>query len=209
MKQTYMQLPQEENWKQSESLAWQAFRQGNKAAYAYLYRTHVKVLFNYGMQVCADADVVKDSIQEVFINLWRNRGNLSETEQVKFYLFKALRRQIIKALQTNKKQQAEGLHVMHDRIIGEPSHEARLMEEESSQKNLKKLSAAMGKLPERQREIIYLIYYKNIPHEEAATIMAISLQSVYTLLWKAIKSLKKHIKETKTLLLLLAVYFLF
>ena len=55
------------------------------------------------------------------------------------------------------------------------------------------LKRAIEKLPPRQREIIYLLFFKKLPQKEIATIMSINLASVYTLTSKAIKSLKAEL----------------
>ncbi len=49
---------------------------------------------------------------------------------------------------------------------------------------------ALGRLSNRQREIIYLKYYQNLSYEEVSEIMNINYQVARNLLYQAIKSLK-------------------
>jgi RNA polymerase sigma factor (sigma-70 family) len=64
-----------------------------------------------------------------------------------------------------------------------------------------KLASALEKLPMRQKEVVQYLFFENFSYEEVSKMMGINLRSVYTLAWKAVSSLKKHIVS-----LLLAVY---
>lgn len=55
------------------------------------------------------------------------------------------------------------------------------------------LSVALEKLPTRQKEVIQYVFFERFSYEEISKIMGINLRSVYTLAWKAIGALKKHI----------------
>jgi len=45
----------------------------------------------------------------------------------------------------------------------------------------------------RQKQVIHLLFFEQIAYEEVSKLMGINLRSVYTLAWKAIANLKKHI----------------
>lgn len=56
---------------------------------------------------------------------------------------------------------------------------------------LRRLYAAMGKLTERQKEIIELYYFKGMTQQEIAEELGICQQSVNRIMTQAIKKLKK------------------
>lgn len=62
----------------------------------YLYRTYVHDLFQFGRQYSRDWNLVKGSIQNVFIYLRKKRGELSDVTNIKGYLFRAIQREILK-----------------------------------------------------------------------------------------------------------------
>lgn len=57
-------------------VVWSRFRSGDKEAFAILYNLHVDALFRYGTKLCKDEDAVKDSLQELFLELFLNREKI-------------------------------------------------------------------------------------------------------------------------------------
>lgn len=199
-----IQQPRSEKWQEiPEEEVWKAFIAGNHGALEHIYQAHVKELYNYGYQVLSDEVLVKEGIQEVFINLWRNKENLSRKVNTKYYLFKALRRQLVKYITQQKRVPVEHLSRVEEYAFWENDQEHQWIAAESSQNKDRQLNDAIAQLPERQREVVYLIFYKNLPYEEVADILSINLSSVYTLVWKAIRKLKKQLKYVDFYLLLL------
>lgn len=80
----------------SDSELWQKFREGSEDAYASIYEKFSPVLFSYGYRLSQDEDLVKDCIQDLFVNLWLSRRKLGATDSIKFYLFRSLRREIFR-----------------------------------------------------------------------------------------------------------------
>lgn len=75
---------------------WDAFRMGNESAFISIYQTHFDNLFSYGFKICNSESLVKDAIQDLFIELRKNRSRLGKTTSIKFYLFKCIKRKLIK-----------------------------------------------------------------------------------------------------------------
>ncbi|HEY9488870.1 MAG TPA: sigma factor, partial [Chryseosolibacter sp.] len=75
---------------------WKAFKKGSKEAFATIYKEHVRDLLNYGYKVTSDRRLIEDSIQDLFFELWKNRSGLSDTDSIRFYLFRALRYKIVR-----------------------------------------------------------------------------------------------------------------
>src|SRR5438105_8193570 len=75
---------------------WLRFKNGDKEAFAALYQKHIISLLAYGHKLCNDEEILKDTLQELFIEIWNARQSLAITDSVKFYLFKALRYKLIR-----------------------------------------------------------------------------------------------------------------
>jgi len=72
--------------------------QNYESFYAEVYRQMFQILFSYGMQICGNRDLVKDSIQELFSELWKNERTLIKVRSIKPYLLKCFKRKIRRAL---------------------------------------------------------------------------------------------------------------
>lgn len=180
---------------------WRDFKKGNKEAFDHVYNNFYFILYNYGIKLSKDKDIVKDCIQNLFIELWRNKENLSDTNSIKFYLFKGLRRKIVNELINNRK-------LIHDDVYDESDfeiilpHEYYLIEEQTAQEQKEKLLEGLNKLSKRQKEAIFLRFYDNLSYEEIASVMSLNIKSVYNLISKAVDALKKNIHCFNALLII-------
>lgn len=173
---------------------WRAFLEGDKAAFEWIYRKNVQELFSYGRKLVPSSAIVQDCIQELFIELWNRRNFLSVTDNIKFYLFKALKIKINHILKDQKR--------LNDRLAGseirlqesEDSYEEIIIENQVSQENKVNLLNALNLLPDRQREILNLLFFDNMNYEQVSEIMSINVSSAYTLAWKGICRLKKALR---------------
>jgi RNA polymerase sigma factor (sigma-70 family) len=173
---------------------WRAFLQGDKDAFAHIYRTNVKKLYNYGMKVSDNSELVEEAIQDLFVELWENRQRLSPTDNINFYLIKALRFKIIRLAEREKRRKLQ-LNSLESSYTLEKvmPFEDILIQEQLGEERKAKLFAALEKLPARQKEVLHLLFFEKYSYEEVSKIMDMNLRSVYTLAWKAISSLKKII----------------
>lgn len=190
---------------------WKAFKKGDENAFSSIYRTHIKALYQYGHKISPDTRVIEDSIQDLFVDLWRSRENLSDTDSIKFYLFRILRRKISRNLlysgRSEPLEESQSGHMPHS-IPGIQSYENKLIENESTDQQARQLSHALSQLPTRQKEVVNLRYYNGFSHNRIAELMGISQQSVHNLLQKSMKSLRGLLVENPGLLLSLLMTFL-
>lgn len=165
---------------------WESFRKGDKEAFAALFRRHYETLFRYGSQFTADTELLEDSIQELFIELWQARS-ATAVLSVKAYLLKSLKYKLLKVFR--QKSRLLSLTPGND-ISFEWSHENFLIAQQETAEKKQRVLTALGQLSNRQKEIIYLKYYQNLSYEEVSEVMNINYQVARNLLYQAIRSLK-------------------
>lgn len=175
---------------------WDQIKLGERAGMEALYIKYAQELFRLGMSIKGDRSLVKDCIQEVFLNLWQYRHTVKNTDNVKLYLFKCLSNKIHKEIGKDKKRYANLIPEMEENLGDE-----REMDFGNSNEKGKRLAEILNSLPARQHEVILLLYFENHSYEDTSVIMGINVQSVYTLAWKAIASLKKGFALTSLFLL--------
>jgi RNA polymerase sigma factor (sigma-70 family) len=188
----------------NDSIVWEAFKRGCDDAFADMYQKHSSMLYSYGMHIARDQDLVKDCIQNLFIDLWDRKETLGDVNSIKYYLFKCLKRRIVAALLANKKyRNIEELTDNYDfEII--LSHEFSLVADQASKEEKDSLLQAVDKLTKRQKEVIYHLYYNNLSHQEVASLMSIKVTAVYNLVYNALISLKKAMTKVYISLFLIA-----
>lgn len=184
-------------------LLWQQIKNGERAGMEGLYVKYTQQLFGLGMSIKGDRSFIKDCIHEVFVNIWQYRHSLNDTDNVKLYLFKCLSHKIHKEVGKDKKRYGQESIGHYEALLTVDSVEPDLTNNQIDEKKRSGLMAALEKLPMRQKEVIQLLFFENHSYEDTSKIMAINVQSVYTLAWKAISNLKKTILS---LLLMLDLY---
>jgi len=170
---------------------WNEFRSGNAEAFGALIRVHYPDLFQYGTRFTKDKELVKDCLQDLFLELWANRETISETSFVKYYLLKSLRRRLNKKIGRSRYTGSwEELH-FESLFNGSPSIEVSIIHEENLAELVRKMRQALAGLSKRQQEVIYLRFYLDADIDEIGEIMGLNRQSVYKLLHEGLKKLKK------------------
>ena len=182
---------------------WNAFRLGDKSAYAEIYELYFDSLYSYGKKFIDDETQVEDAIQDLFINLWRTRERLSTVDNIKFYLFRSLRRDIRRI---NEKENIFE-KVDFDSFIHTHNHPAEEYSLPDNDKELtQRLVAVLKNLPKRQLEAITLRYYENFSNSEIAEIMDISEKTVRNTLHNSLNLLRKNSNLFYSLIKLALVY---
>ncbi len=187
----------------AELVVWQDFRRGSKEAYEYIYRKYVTILYNYGYRITKDKAQTQDCIQDVFINLLTHREKLTDTDSIKFYLFKSLRRELMRKREVHQAFASSENNPHDDDFEVTFSYEYQLIESQMLAERSEHLLRVLNELPPRQKEAIFLRFYDNLSYEEIAAIMGIDQTSAYKLMYKAIDRLHQILVGEIILLLLL------
>lgn len=181
-------MPQNDLSPSADQSAWEEFIKGDRQAFSRLYREHIHQLIAYGIRISGEQHVVKDAIQDLFIELWKSRANLSPVHSVKGYLLKSLRYKLLR----NNKVRTRYYSDLPDQA--DPHNiETNILEQEELTGQREKVRRAIGRLPARQQEVINLRFFHACTTEEVAEIMAVNYQSATNLLHRAIVQLRQHL----------------
>ena len=182
-----------DNLSSDDQVLWNAFRGGDESAFGEIAKKYYKGLFSYGARFSADREFVKDCIQDLFFEMWTRRETLGDTDFVKFYLLKSLRRKIHR--ESNRKNwisEETDLDYIHENV-GDESIEQHIIKIESSEEKTRLINQLLQSLPKRQQEVIYLKFYEDLDNESIAQVMSISKQAVANLIYRSIRELKDRI----------------
>ena len=185
--------------KEQEQTLWKYMISGNKKSFEDLYNQYFQALINYGFRITKNENLIEDAVQELFISIWNNRTNLSEVNEVKFYLFRSLKNRILRQLEKDIFDKSEDVDVYLDFLIS-ISEEQKKIDSEQLNTNLDTLQRAIAHLPIRQQEVINLKYYHDFTLDEIAKLMDVNKQSVSNLLFRSYAILRKHLKNLTILI---------
>ncbi|HZL09147.1 MAG TPA: sigma-70 family RNA polymerase sigma factor [Prolixibacteraceae bacterium] len=169
---------------------WRNFKGGDFASLGILFETHYKELFYYGIKIAGMPELVKDTIQDLFANVWERRNKMAQVENFKAYLIISLRRELIRRI--NKTRNESSVYQ-----FAEPqfsfSVEDFLISDEENLKHSKILAHSMEGLTERQREVILLRFYHDLEFPEISLVLEMNIQSVRNLLFRALDHIRKDL----------------
>jgi len=169
----------------NESSLWSLFLQGNTYAFSEIFLLYHDDLFRYGIKLTRDSETVNDCIQNLFLKLWKNRGNLKPVMEIKPYLFKSLRNHIIDILEL-RRQTLPIDHDIEELFVIEFTAEDFMKSIEAEKETQEKIIKLLGRLTSRQRDAIYLRYFEDMEFETIAQIMNMNVQSVRNLIGRGL-----------------------
>ncbi len=154
--------------------------EGFEQLYSRLYEPLYCFLFRYTREEQLSIDIVQDAferLQYIKQDFDQQKGT------VKAFLF-----QIAYRLMINKLNRRKKWRTLFPFLV--PTESRRLSTDEKLT-----IQEAILQLPEKQRAVILLVYYHDLPQEEIAQILSIPLGTVKSRLHNAIKTLKEELKE--------------
>ncbi len=93
--------------KECDEKIWNAFRNNNREAFAVIYYRFFSVLLQKGLQISTNRELVKDCIHDLFVEIWKNKMNLSTPVSVRAYLIASIQRKIIRQIKKSRSQKTE------------------------------------------------------------------------------------------------------
>ena len=176
-----------------ERSIWSEIKKGNLTALGDLYDLYIDSLISYGISICGDKNMVMDCVHDLFVDIYKYKKNLGETNNIQFYLFTSLKRKIYKKL--NSKELCVDYNVFnssHSKVNYEKCIEEDWVENEQNQRKVVELNASLKKLTKKQQEGLKLRFVEDQSYEEIAKKLGVSVSSARTSIYRALKILRKH-----------------
>nr|WP_068891311.1 sigma-70 family RNA polymerase sigma factor [Pedobacter panaciterrae] len=173
---------------------WDKMRLGDKQALFELYNNMYFHLIRFGLKINADDELVKDCVNQVFLNLWDKRSRLNTVDNVKSYLMTSLRRCMLDQLAYTDKMNAAVSKMGAEEEYAELSYEAIMIAVQQDDELKHKLQLAIKQLTPRQMELIQLKFFDGLTYEQIAERNSQTVKTAYNTIYDAIKMLKKLLK---------------
>jgi len=134
--------------------------------------------FGWALSCCAgDATRAEDVLQTAYVRVISGRAVYGERSSFRTWLFGVIR---LVALEERRRVHREEKRAVW---LDDPRAAAAAVAAEVStdeRESAEALGAALAQLPERQREVLHLVFYEDLSISEAAAVMKISVGSART-----------------------------
>lgn len=183
-----------------ESIVWD-----NKVAFEQIFRSNYTRLCIYAESLLHDREVVEDLVQGVFCELWEKREKLKIHDSLNSYLYRAVYNAALNLLKHEKVKLGFIEFVNKHGVRGENNIEYFFDREEQGYL-LEEINRAIETLPEQCREIFLLSRFAGKKSADIALALEISVRTVETQLYRAMKHLRTelaHLRNSDILLFFL------
>lgn len=176
---------------------WYKFIDGDKEALSVLFLHYAKGLVSYGMKIFRDEEIIKDSIQEIFIQLIQNRHKLNRNEKIGGLVYKLLRNKIIDEIRLlNRTKKNDNLFSKFNNSVEIDAEQQQIGFEEENDRD-RMINPALNRLSVHQKEVLFLKYSNGLNYDQIALVMGISVASTRTMIYRTLKQLKSHLLENR------------
>jgi RNA polymerase sigma factor (sigma-70 family) len=133
--------------------------------------------FGWALSCCSgDRAGAEDVLQNAYVRVISGRANYGGRSLFRTWLFGVIRRVAMEENRRMRKERARSLVLEHPAAQQLSDERARPDELDSA----RALQAALAQLPDRQREVLHLVFYQDMSIAEAAEVMDIGVGSART-----------------------------
>lgn len=165
----------------------------DQAALRSLYDSCADKLFGLALRVVSHRELAEDVLQEAFLNIWRSAPDYSATLSPPLAWMGLIVRS--RALDLLRRRAAERTHLtqeidetLADKLAGEgptPLDTAQASEQARA------LNQCLGRLENKQREVVNLAYMRDLSHSELASQLQLPLGTVKTWIRRGLDQLRQ------------------
>ena len=164
---------------------------GDKEAFELLYKTFSDKVYNTSLSYCKNNEDAEEITQNVFVKIYENAATFQKKSSLSTWIYRIT---VNTSLNFLKKKNRFSLFrsLPNNADIIDFNHPGVLLEQKE---NAKMLFRVIDYLPDRQKTAFILSFIENLPRQEVADIMEISLKSVESLLQRAKQNLRSRLKN--------------
>jgi len=179
-------------------------KQGDVLSFDNIFKKYHKKVYYFAISYLKNKEDAEDIVQEVFMNLWKYRDQISEYYVFSKYLFKITYNATCKKF---RKQASDRKHM--EEVLKKISIEDNSIQLDIEFNNLMETTNNLiKKLPARQKNILLLSIEEHLTSEQIAQKLNITKKTVENYLAMAKRFLKKSLSERGMLAFLYLALFL-
>lgn len=176
---------------------WKLLVEGEKQGLYTCFNLFYDDLYRFGLSLYRDPELIKESIQNLFIELWAIRDKLADVGNIQQYVFTIYKRIIYKTHQKSFINDPDNNLPLEDaeqeEVLTVRSYESILIASQEDEYLKKRLKYALEKLTPRQKEIILMRYFECLSFKDIAHKTLLTERTVYNTLHNAISALRENL----------------
>lgn len=156
-----------------------------------LLEEFVPRVYRFALRLTGDPHAADDLAQETMLRAWRSRGRLRHPQAARVWLFRIAVNLWRDQLRRGRSSVARAGPLPEDHPGRTPAPDRQA----SGHDDLRRALAALDRLPERQREVLYLNACEGLPAADIAAVLGIQGDAVKASLSLARKKLREELHD--------------
>jgi RNA polymerase sigma-70 factor (ECF subfamily) len=176
---------------QSDATIMESVKSGDLRMFENFFRSHYQMLCYYALKFVSSPDTAEEIVQDLFYTLWEKREELTITTSLKAYMYAATHNRCLKYLDHRQ------IELKYEKYYREQAVDS--YEPASDMTNINEIQQVINKtldsLPEKCSRIFRLNRFEGLRYNDIAKELSISVKTVEAHMGKALKMLRKNLKE--------------
>jgi len=166
------------------------FSAGDDNAFAKLYDLYVQILFNYGIKITQDQELLKDCIHDVFTKVYNKRAEKTIINNLASYLLISLKNRLFDEFRRQTFASEDAIED-YEYCFSTTDVENDYLHIEHENLQSAQVAHLMKSLTRRQRQAITLYYLEQRKYEDICKIMHMNYHSVRNLMHRGMLKLRE------------------
>ena len=171
---------------------------GSEEDFRRLYDLFSRAIFNFVWRLIGSLEDAEDLTQETFLKVHSEIGNLRESGQFKFWLYRIARNEVYQRLRRSKR--SPEISIDHGKIdyysfLPDSSHDTNPEQQALSGELNQVVGKALTRMSPKYRDVFVLAVFHKMSYQEITKIVGRSLLSVKTDIYRARLMLKDDLKK--------------
>ena len=176
-------------------------QQGDHKSFQILVETYQQMVVNTCLGIVHNKDDAEDLAQDVFLEIFRTAENFRGEAKLSTWLYRIAANRSLNLIRNNKRKRF--FQSIEETFTGGGNRASEISENRgdqpdqniTDQQRSDLLHLAIDQLPEKQRIAFTLNKYEELPYQQIAEVMEISLASVESLIHRAKKNLQERLLD--------------
>lgn len=168
---------------------WKKIKQGDKTAFEQLYHRYYSPLLAYAIRLRFDNEVIKDTLQDLFVRIYIKHSELPELSYVKPYLYRSLTNALLDSVKSIRNN-AVSLEELVDLSIDDSGFAMLFEKNDADLFKALQLKKGFEQLSSKQKNALYLRFIQEFSWDELARMFEMSPHSCMNLVGRAIAKLR-------------------
>jgi RNA polymerase sigma-70 factor (ECF subfamily) len=175
-------------------------RAGDDGAFEYLVQKYRRAMVSFMYRMCHNSAAAEDLAQEVFLRVYRSRGNYEASAKFTTWLYRIATNLAVNHARDTRHERPENTVSLDepDSETGQapdvPDRGISAEEEIVRRERMAAIRQHVQALPERQRMAVVMHKYQQMDYKQIAQVLKLSESATKSLLFRAYETLREQLK---------------